>query len=274
MTVLLSSLRRSAGELARAATHRAAMRRLGPGSPAEPVALIGIYRRRNTRHVLGLVDSARGDGWKTAWWALDDVSDDLAQYTVGQGAGEKFTLLNEIIDYASLDNGWLVVADDDVAFVRGSAAHLIRACSVAELALAQPAQVSTGWPSHEITLSRALSVARTTTFVEIGPLFVVAPSCRDRIVPFPLQRGMGWGLELEWHELLEHRCRLGIVDAVTVKHLRPIGATYDVELVKESSEAELRAHGIARWSDLQKTLETWRPWQRKPPWVTSSRPSR
>jgi len=199
------------------------------------------------------------------------VSGDLAQYTVGQGTGEKFPLLNKIVDHASLDSGWLVVADDDVAFVRGSAGQLVRACAIAELALGQPAQVAAGWPSHEITVSRALSVARTTTFVEIGPLFVVAPSCRDRIVPFPVQRGMGWGLELEWHGLLERGCRLGIVDAVTVQHLGAIGVSYDLELVKESSEAELRARGVERWSDLQETLETWRPWQRTPPWLAGGR---
>ena len=247
------------------------MRLLGQASPAEPVALIGVYRRRNARHVLALVECARAAGWATAWWALDDVPGDLARYTVGQGAGEKFPLLNEIVDHASLDSGWLVVADDDVAFVRGSVGRLVQACAVAELALAQPAQVAIGSPSHEITLSRALSVVRATTFVEIGPLFVVAPSCRDRIVPFPVRRGMGWGLELEWHGLLERGCRLGIVDAVTVQHLGPIGASYDVELVKKGSEAELRARGAAHWSDLQETLETWRPWQRTPPWVVGSR---
>ena len=82
---------------------------------------------------------------------------------------------------------------------------------------------------------------------------------------------MGWGLELEWHGLLEHGCRLGIVDAVTVKHLGAVGESYEVERLKEPVEAELAARGVASWAELQTTLGTWRPWHREPPWVASER---
>ena len=217
------TLRHAAGEAARSATDAFVMPRFKRSPLPDDVALIGIYRRRNAEHARALVDAVRQVGWTAAWWALDDVADDLAEHTVGQGSGEKFTLLNEIVERASLVRGWLLVADDDLVFVRGSPPLLVQVCGAAQFALAQPAQDASGWPSHEITVRRAVSIARATTFVEIGPLFVVAPSCRGRIVPFSPAAGMGWGMELEWSDLVVQGCRLGVVDAVVVKHVAPGG---------------------------------------------------
>jgi hypothetical protein len=251
--------------VARAATHRRALRLLGEECLGEPVSLIGVYRRRNAPHVRAVVDEALTAGWAVAWWALDEAAGELAEHTVGAGPGEKFPL-NAIVEEAELDEGWVVVADDDVAFVRGGVSDFVGLSALAGFALAQPAHTADSTHSYEINLSRALSVARRTTFVEIGPLFTVAPQCRDRIIPFPAERGMGWGLELVWRELLEHGCMLGVVDTVTVRHLTAIGAEYEDERMTEAVMEELGSVGASRWSDLQRTLETWRPWQRRPPW--------
>ena len=122
---------------------------------------------------------------------------------------------------------------------------------------------------HAITAARRLSVARRTSFVEIGPLFVVGPRWRDRIVPFPEERGMGWGLELEWHELHREGCELGIVDAVRVRHLGERGEGYDFRTDVHRVHAELEERGFDSWQDVQRTLATWRPWQRSPGWMPS-----
>lgn len=239
-------------------------------SPAQPVSLIGVYRARNARYVRDLSGPALARGWTVAWWALDEIVDDLAGVTVGSGAGARLPLLNESLHRSGSSGGWLVVSDDDVVFDRGDAVTLVSLCARAELDLAQPAR-SDAVLDHGITAARRLSVARRTTFVEIGPLFVVGPGWRDRIVPFPEERGMGWGLELEWHELHGEGCRLGIVDAVRVRHLGDRGEGYDFRADAHRVHAELEERGFGGWSDVQQTLATWRPWQRSPSWNQPSR---
>ncbi len=235
-------------------------------SSAHPVSLIGVYRARNARFVREVSEPALERGWTVAWWALDEIVDDLSEVTVGSGPGARLPLLNEALRRSRSPEGWLVVADDDVVFDRGDVLALVSLCARAELDLAQPAR-SDAELDHGITAVRRLSIARRTSFVEIGPLFAVGPGWRDRIVPFPEERGMGWGLELEWHELHREGCKLGIVDAVRVRHMGDRGEGYDFRADAHRVHAELEERGFEGWSDLQLTLATWRPWQRSPGWM-------
>jgi hypothetical protein len=245
---------------------------------ASEAAVVGVYRRRNAHLVLAIVDPVRAAGWTTAWWALDEVDDRLADITVGAGPGVRLPLLNEIVSRAAAEPGWLVVSDDDVVFARRNIVELVALCADADLDLAQPARCDDNSRheynvAHPITRARRLSRARTTTFVECGPLFVVGPRWRDRIVPFPEERGMGWGIELDWNELHGQGCRLGIVDGVRIEHRGEPGAEYDFGLHVTRVHAELEARGLRGWADVQHTLEVWKPWRRLPPWSTASGPS-
>lgn len=233
---------------------------------SRPASLIGVYRSRNADRVRRLVEPALVEGWSVAWWALDDVVGDLAGVTVGSGSGAKLPLLNELLRRSGSRAEWLVVSDDDVTFERGDVVGLVSLCTRAGLDLAQPARTDSA-VDHEITTARRLSLARRTSFVEIGPLFVVGPGWRDRIVPFPEERGMGWGLELEWHELHREGCALGIVDAVRVRHEGFRGEDYDDRTEVHRVHEELATRGFGGWSDVQSTLATWRPWQRLPAWA-------
>jgi hypothetical protein len=240
-------------------------------SQTDGVALIGVYRRRNAEHVRRLVGVAANAGWSSAWWALDEQDHALAPQTVGVGSGPKLSLLNETLARSGLPRGWLIVSDDDVVFTRGDLVALVSVCEQGEFDLAQPARSDDNSThefnvAHRITRARRLSRARATTFVEIGPLFVVGPRWRDRILPFPESRGMGWGLELDWHRLYQAGCRLGIVDSVRVAHLGAPGADYEFDGEAERVHRELEERGFAGWEDVQRTLATWRPWRRKPPW--------
>jgi len=242
--------------------------------PDEPVTLVGVYRARNADLVRELCRPAVDRGWTIAWWALDEVDDALAGLTVGRGPGAKFPLLNEILARIETPTaGWLVVSDDDVVFDRRDVVGLVSVTGRARLDLAQPARSDTGG-GHEITFARRLSVARRTSFVEIGPVFVVGPRWSDRILPFPAERGMGWGLELEWLDLFREGCALGIVDAVRVRHVGTLAEEYDAHLELERLRAELDARGIESWPDVQTKLATWRPWQRSPRWASSDREAR
>ena len=104
-------------------------------------------------------------------------------------------------------------------------------------------------------------------FVESGPLFVVGPRFRDRILPLPESRGMGWGLEIDWHDLIRDGCRLGIVDRTPVEHLGEWAGDYDRTEPHEALVDELQTHAHPMWSGMRETVGTWRPWQQRPPWT-------
>jgi hypothetical protein len=232
------------------------------------VTVVGVYRARNAELVQALVGPVRDGGATVGWWALDDVVPTLASETVGEGPGLRLPLLNAVLERRPGDpDGWLVVCDDDVRFDRGDIAQLVSIAARAELDLAQPAR-SERELDHEITRRWRLSTARLTSFVEIGPLFVVGPGWRHRIVPFPAERGMGWGLELDWLDLQREGCRLGIVDAVSVSHVGARGAEYDFDRHHAEVHAELARRGIGHWRDFQETFACWRPWQRSAPWAS------
>jgi hypothetical protein len=228
--------------------------------------IVGIYREANAGVVERLLAPALAAGWTTAWWALDRVAGPLERHTVGQGPGEKLPLLNEICLRQGGVPGPLVLADDDVDFTRGDVVELLSLATKAGLGLAQPAHAPGSEVSHGITRMRPRSRVRLTTFVEGGPLVGVAAEWVTRVIPLPAARGMGWGVELDWIDLAQQGCRLGIVDAVQVRHLAKVGATYDDSKLRARVRDDLAARGVDDWGLLQSTLATWRPWQRRPPW--------
>lgn len=235
------------------------------------VSLIGVYRRPNVPYVGELVGVALERGWPTAWWALEVVEPELADVTVGVGQGTRLSLLNELAEHVP-NHGYLVVSDDDVMFTRGNLDSLVALCDRARLDLAQPARSDDNVRfelnvAHAITRARRLSRVRLTTFVETGPLVVVGPRWRDRILPFPEERGMGWGVELDWHELWKGGCVLGIVDDVRIAHLGDPGSEYDAGVEAARIHEELARRRYEGWKDLQRTVGVWRPWTRTPPWL-------
>jgi hypothetical protein len=225
--------------------------------------IVGIYREANAAIVERLLEPAVAVGWPSAWWALDRVAKPLAAVTVGEGPGEKLPLLNRVLERRGPVEGPLLLSDDDIAFERGDVVELVSLSERAGLSLAQPAHAEGSEVSHGITRARPRSRVRLTTFVESGPLVVVAADLVPCVAPLPEARGMGWGLELDWIDL---GVPLGIVDAVRVRHLGKVSGTYDDSALRKRMGAELAARGVADWAPLQRTVAVWRPWQRRPPW--------
>jgi hypothetical protein len=241
----------------------------------EAAAVYSVYRRRNAAVLERLLAPALARDWTVGLWALDEPDPRLARLTAGSGPGTKFELVNRLLaERPAAPRAHIVVADDDAEFVRGSLAAFLETAAAAQLDLAQPAHVLRSNISHRITWRRPLSRARLTTFVEIGPLFAVAPAWRDRVMPFPPGIGMGWGLELDWMDLRADGCRLGIVDATPIRHLSRFAAAYapDEEIAKLTRLLEER--GAPGWRGLRQTLGTWRPWRARPPWADQEPPRR
>jgi hypothetical protein len=227
-----------------------------------------VYRQRNAAVLQRLLAPALDAGWVAHLWALDERSPPLDRLTAGVGPGTKFELVNRLVEEAPPQPGaHVVVTDDDARFVRGNLVAFVAKAAAAGLGLAQPAHVLWSNISHRITWMRPFSSARLTTFVEIGPIFAVAPAWRDRVLPFPDDVGMGWGLELQWMDLREDGCRLGIVDATPIRHLSRFATAYepDGEIAKLTRLLEER--GAPGWQGLRKTLATWRPWRSRAPWL-------
>ncbi len=239
-----------------------ALRRVAD-APEPKWSLVSIYREANRDVVHGLLDQL-GRG-RAALWALDAVAPSLEGRTVGSGPGHRFSLLNAMLEDLDLDDDeWLVVADDDVRFVRGDVATTLKVADAASLDLAQPSHARWSFLSWGASRHRWGSMVRLTRYVEQGPLLCLGPCARKALVPFPETLGMGWGVEALW--AAEDDLELGIVDATTMWHLRPVGAGYDQQAAWRHAEEALAAQGFRSWPDLQRTTRTWRAWEASCPW--------
>ena len=232
------------------------------------VVVAAVYRQRHAGRLAALLASLAPLDADVRLWALDEPAAGLAAHTVGTGPGAKFDLVNAVLAARPLPAGVpVVVSDDDVTLGRGSLALLVERGAAAGFALWQAAHARGSHGAHAVTFRRRWSRARRTSFVEIGPVFVVAEVARARVLPFPDDVGMGWGLELDWWRLGRDGLALGVVDDVTVVHDEAPGVTYGQEAEWARLSARLREAGLTHIREAQQTLGTWRPWQRRAPWV-------
>lgn len=232
------------------------------------VLLLCIYRRKNAPVVLRHVAAAERHRWEVRLWSLDEIHPDLARCSYGSGKGAKFALLNSLLNarrFAGFD--WVLVMDDDVATHRGSLALFIAIAEATGLSLAQPAHSFSRYRSFRVNCCHPLSVARLTSYVEIGPVFAVSRTWAPRILPFPEKFGMGWGLDVLWSDFVREGARLGVVDWVTLNHLSPLAEDYERTPEYQRMLAALHERGYSSLSEIQKTLAVWRPWQAYPPWM-------
>jgi hypothetical protein len=237
------------------------------------VVVVSVYRPRFAAGLARLLGTLAPYDADVRLWALSGTVDALRDSTVGHGPGGKFDLVNAALAARPVPEAAVVlVVDDDVRLGRGSLARLLDVGRAAGFGLWQPAHARRGSQgAHPLTFRRRWSRARRTTFVEIGPVFAVAPETRDRVLPFVDDLGMGWGLEIDWWRLArDGALSLGIVDDVTVVHEEAIGATYSERQDAEWARltARLEAAGLQHITEAQQTLATWRPWRRNAPWRT------
>lgn len=206
-----------------------------------------IYRRRNAgvlRELLRTVPQAT-----VRLWSLDaDVPADLAPVTVGSGPGMRLALLNRLVADvpAEVRSEALVLVDDDVRLVVGDLPALIEAGQRLRLDLWQPAHLPSSFRSWPLNRRRNGVFARLVDFVEQGPLVVLSPPAQEVVLPLPEDLDMGWGVEVRWH-LAARRTglRLGIVDAVGMRHLGPVGTGYDRVGQEAVLAREVAAAGLA-----------------------------
>jgi hypothetical protein len=231
--------------------------------PVPPLTFISIYRRAHADRVAAIVSDLPKDT-RVALWSLDEHDPRLAHHTVGCGPGARVGLLNRLAEECAT-NGWLLLSDDDVVFPAGGVTNLLAAASMAGLDVCQPSHAISSIANWRFTRSHRLSIVRETRFVESGPTVLFSPRGRDASFPLPSPDGMGWGLEATWGDpRLE--LRLGIVDAVRIRHVGAVAVTYDRATEEARGAEALLALGLREWPELQKTSRVWRPWRRGPRW--------
>ncbi|MRH89383.1 DUF707 domain-containing protein [Nocardia sp. SYP-A9097] len=197
--------------------------------PTEPV-------RRNLV-VLRAGDSSLHEQWLAGpqprnWdFVVSYFGDDPMRYRTGDVTrldrkGPKWPALQHVltVDLAEVidryDYVWL--PDDDLATDTAAINELFDRTARYRLSLAQPALTEDSFFTHEITLVDRRFELRYTNFVEImAPCF--SRDFLTRCLPTFGKSQTGWGLDFHWPRFAPHTGALAIIDAVTVRHTRPVG---------------------------------------------------
>jgi hypothetical protein len=171
--------------------------------------------------------------------------------------GGKFQNLNVLLEKADPEFDWLLVFDDDVGLPPHFLDRLIAVAEHFHLALAQPAQTLMSHAAWRVTRRRPNSLVRETRFVEIGPVTAFRRDVAQELTPFPDLK-FGWGLDLHWAALAQERgWRLGVVDALPVKHeSAPVATSYRHDDAIQEAQAFLTGKPFVRAAQAQETLVT------------------
>jgi hypothetical protein len=191
------------------------------GGTARRVLVLGAYRPESER-IAGAVAELRRSRHelRVALGSTGDARPELAEVTVAPGLDQgKFGNLNAVLEAAGAgDEDWTLVVDDDVVLPQLFLDRFVALAERAGLTLAQPAQTLASHAAWPVTRRRPGALVRETRFVEIGPVTAFAGAAASELLPFPDLR-FGWGLDLHWAAIARERgWRMGIVDAVPVRH--------------------------------------------------------
>jgi len=231
-----------------------------------PVLLLMVYRTKNAPMVEAFLRQVDPNA-DVRLWALDEIAPELALHTIGSGPGTRFNNFNKLYNAKPIEEGsWVVLADDDVLFVRGDLTRTIGIMKEAGLSLAQPTQSILGWWTFPFNVARPFLVARDSNYVEQGPLLVIDPSFAELILPLPDTNDMGWGIEADWYRAKEGRYRIGLIDDCRVLHYARAGSTYSYGPETRNMDERLRKAGVDSLLQLQSVNGYWWKWQRTPSW--------
>jgi hypothetical protein len=226
--------KRIAGELAFNAidtltgTRRAAAR-LARNAPSRDVLVTGVYRPGSQLPAALPELRSETHNVRLAFGAIAAGEPALKAHTLAtELSGGKFQNLNRVLTEADADAAdWVLVVDDDVRLPRSFLDRFVAVLEAFRLDLAQPAQTLRSHSAWKVTRRRPASLVRETRFVEIGPVTAFSRRAAAELLPFPELR-YGWGLDLHWAALAGRRgWRLGVVDALPVRHeIGVVAASY------------------------------------------------
>ncbi|WP_412065042.1 hypothetical protein [Rhizobium sp. SYY.PMSO] len=175
-----------------------------------------------------------------------EVSGSPYEYLAHLPKRKKFKIIYDLFHQNSplwnYERIWL--PDDDLLCSGEDVNRMFHLSHKYDLDLAQPSlKKGPGcYPNHPLTVQRPHSVVRFEGFVEIMcPIF----SRRGLQICIDSMRDVesGYGLDHLWPSFLGRPIgRMGIIDAVSIAHTRPLGATYNVNAALEEQAALFRAY--------------------------------
>lgn len=233
------------------------------------LALVGIPRRLQraaarlpeTRKILilGVEVPARPEFMERVRSTLPRSRHDVTFSTIDVGGRGRFENINMLLKRHNLvDISWLIVTDDDVALVSDFLDQFVFLLERFDFKIAQPAHNLVSNLTYEVTGRHWGTVARRTGFVELGPLVAFHRDTFSELLPFP-EGGMGWGVDAHWALLAKQRgWRMGIVDALPLRHLRPVGGGYSRDNARALAREFLKAHGGLSRREALQTIESFR----------------
>lgn len=133
-----------------------------------------------------------------------------------------FDLINAHPSYLT-DYDYIWLPDDDLLATKQDINRMFDICRAYKLGVAQPSLTGDSYYSHLWTLHLGGANLRYMNFVEVMAPCLSAETLREA---FPLfkETMSGFGLDFVIPKIAAgHGARAGIIDAVTVKHTRPIG---------------------------------------------------
>jgi hypothetical protein len=235
--------------------------RLAARQEPRRVLVVSVYRPGSRLPgAIGQLRSARHDVRLVLGATAAEPDPALATDTALKGLeGGKFENVNRLLAAAGGVDAcdWLVVTDDDIELPRAFLDRFVALCERLELDLAQPAQTLRSHSAWRVTRRRPFSLARRTQYVEIGPLTAFSRRCAAELTPFPELR-FGWGLDNHWGALARDRgWRLGIVDALPVRHeWQQVATTYTHAEAIEEARRLLAGLPYVTTEQAQRTLST------------------
>ncbi|TMK39939.1 MAG: glycosyltransferase [Actinobacteria bacterium] len=236
--------------LAVASAQRRRLRAAGRVSPGEPLRVLA----------LAVVRPEHAASMAAIGAELERSRHRVELATGPPGELGKFQNLNALLAaHPPAGRDWLIVVDDDIELPAGFLDGFLFLCERFSLRLAQPAHRLVSHAAWPVTRRRALSVARETPFVEIGPCTAFRRDTFEALLPFPDLR-MGWGLDAHWAAVARERgWRVGVIDALPIAHRsRPAGAAYSREAAVREAREFLASRAYVPREEANRTLATHR----------------
>lgn len=197
--------------------------------------------------VVGVEVPSRGDALNRICARLSESRHEVLVSTVTMKLKGKFENINDAISQVKIplsEFDWLIITDDDVLIPPKFIDTYLATATLTDLVISQPAHKFLSYTTYNLTQRRLWSLARETNFVEIGPLTVLRRNCFKELIPFPRSR-WAYGIDLLWAEICKRNAwRMGVVDLIPIRHLRPVANTYDMAAAREEGKMLIEQYGI------------------------------
>jgi hypothetical protein len=219
---------------ARIAVAKGRARKVARGTPVQRILLTGVEVPGRERDLSRAIEQISA----TTQHKVD------IEKTSMQPVG-KFENINRALEGKDLTKyDWLLVVDDDIEVPDSFLDLLIYFSYRNGFKLSQPAHRFLSHKSFKITERHWASEARCTGFVESGPVSLFHRDTFADLIPFPSVRWT-WGVDVFWADVARRRgWRMGIVDVVPIRHLRPVGGSYDTTTAQKEAVEFLKSANV------------------------------